>query len=237
MDYRNEWKYQVSGADLAVIAARLTPLLRPDGHHRPGGYAIRSLYFDDFANSCLWENEAGVDDRRKYRLRIYNGDASLIKLEIKEKLHGMTHKVSCTITPEQCTAILRGTPPPLGPDSPAPMNLLAAAMRTRGLAPKVIVEYERTAYVSRLGNVRITFDRNISASAAVGRFLDPRVPLTPLLPAGWHVLEVKYDELLPDPVAQVLELGRLQRTAFSKYYLSRLALPVPLTERAMEYEL
>lgn len=176
LDYRNEWKYQVSGAQLAVLAARLSPILRPDGHHRPGGYAIRSLYFDDFSNSCLWENEAGVDDRHKYRLRIYNGDASLIKLEIKEKLHGMTHKTACTITPEQCRAIIRGTPPSLGKDSPPPMNLLAAAMRTRGLAPKVIVEYERTAYISRLGNVRITFDRNIAASAAVGLFLEPRVP-------------------------------------------------------------
>lgn len=236
MDYRNEWKYLVSGAELTVLAARLTPLLRPDGHHRPGGYAIRSLYFDDLSNSCLWENEAGVDDRRKYRLRIYNGDASLIKLEIKEKLHGMTHKVACTITPEQCRAIIRGTPPPMGKGVPAPMNLLAAAMRTRGLAPKVIVEYERTAYISRLGNVRITFDRNISASGAIGRFLDQRVPLTPVLGAGQHVLEVKYDEFLPDPVAQVLELGHLRRTAFSKYYLSRLILPEPLAEREMQYE-
>lgn len=236
LDYRNEWKYQVSGAQLAVLAARLSPILRPDGHHRPGGYAIRSLYFDDFSNSCLWENEAGVDDRRKYRLRIYNGDASLIKLEIKEKLHGMTHKTACTITPEQCRAIIRGTPPPLGKDSPPPMNLLAAAMRTRGLAPKVIVEYERTAYISRLGNVRITFDRNIATSAAVGLFLEPRVPLTPVLAAGQHVLEVKYDEFLPDPVAQVLELGHLRRTAFSKYYLSRLVLSEPLAERAMQYE-
>lgn len=55
-----------------------------------------------------------------------------------------------------------------------------------------------------------------------GFFWNPRVPLTPVLPAGQHVLEVKYDEFLPDPVAQVLELGHLRRTAFSKYYLSRL---------------
>ena len=115
-------------------------------------------------------------------------------------------------------------------------RVLAAAMRTRGLAPKVIVEYERTAYISRLGNVRITFDRNIAASAPVGLFLEPRVPLTPVLPAGQHVLEVKYDEFLPDPVAQVLELGHLRRTAFSKYYLSRLVLSEPLAERAMQYE-
>ena len=58
-------------------------------------------------------------------------------------------------------------------------------------------------------------------------FTAPRAPLTPVLCAGQHVLEVKFDELLPDQVAQVLELGSLQQTAFSKYYLSRLALPKP----------
>ncbi len=236
MQYRNEWKYEVSGGDLVVLGARLAPLLAADRHHRPGGYAIRSLYFDDMQNSCMRENEAGVDDRRKYRIRLYNGDTSVIKLEIKEKLRGMTHKTSCTITPEQCRGIMQGTPPPIGPDTPRPMNLLSVAMRTRNMAPKVIVEYERTAYIGRLGNVRVTFDRNISASAAVARFLEPQVPLTPILPAGQHVLEVKFDEFLPDPVAQVLELGRLRRTAFSKYYLSRLVLAGPLAERVKEYE-
>ena len=62
------------------------------------------------------------------------------------------------------------------------------------------------------------------------------MPLTPILPAGQHVLEVKFDEFLPDYVAQALELGQLRQTAFSKYYLSRLALPGPLAERAREYE-
>ena len=236
MDYRNEWKYQVSGAQLAVLAARLTPLLRPDGHHRPGGYAIRSLYFDDFDNSCLRENEAGVDDRRKYRLRLYNGSAERIQLEIKEKLHGKTHKSSCLVSAGECREIMAGRPPAIGAGTPAPRNLLSIAMRTAGMAPKVIVEYERTAFVGRSGNVRITFDRNISACVQLGSFLEPKVHLTPILPAGQHVLEVKFDEFLPDYVAQALELGKLRQTAFSKYYLCRLALPGPMAERTREYE-
>ena len=220
LDYRNEWKYQVSGAQLAVLAARLSPILRPDGHHRPGGYAIRSLYFDDFSNSCLWENEAGVDDRRKYRLRIYNGDASLIKLEIKEKLHSMTHKTACTITPEQCRAIIRGTPPPLGKDSPPPMNLLAAAMRTRGLAPKVIVEYERTAYISRLGNVRITLDRNVRSGLGSLDFLNPQARYVPVM-EGLTVLEVKYDAFLPELIRMAVQVPNRRAAACSKYALCR----------------
>ena len=45
-----------------------------------------------------------------------------------------------------------------------------------------------------------------------------------ILPAGQHILEVKYDEFLPDMIARELEIGRLQQTAFSKYYLGRMAL-------------
>ena len=41
------------------------------------------------------------------------------------------------------------------------------------------------------------------------------------MPAGMHVLEVKYDEFLPDYIYKGIELENLQRTAFSKYYLCR----------------
>ena len=236
MYYRNEWKYLVTDADLAVLGARLKVLLPMDSHQTGSSYAIRSLYFDDLRNSCLRENEAGVDDRRKYRLRLYNGSAERIQLEIKEKLHGKTHKSSCLVSAGECREIMAGRPPAIGAGTPAPRNLLSIAMRTAGMAPRVIVEYERTAFVGRSGNVRITFDRNISACVQLGSFLEPHVPLTPILTTGQHVLEVKFDEFLPDYVAQALELGKLRQTAFSKYYLSRLALPGPLAERAREYE-
>ena len=92
------------------------------------------------------------------------------------------------------------------------------------MEPKVIIAYERTAFVHPSGNVRITFDRNIMASRNREEFLEDRVSgMVPVLPAGMHVLEVKYDEFLPDTIAQQLEIGKLRKTAFSKYYLGRLA--------------
>ena len=236
MLYRNEWKYLVTDGELAVLEVRLRALLAEDSHQQGRAYTVRSLYFDDLWDSCLRENEAGVDQRRKFRLRLYNADPGRIRLEIKEKRCGMTHKDSCPVSAEECRALCAGRPPAVGAHSPAPLNLLSVAMRTRLLRPKVVVEYERTAFVGRAGNVRITFDRNLAASSRLDAFPDPRLPLTPLLPARRHVLEVKFDELLPDAVAQALELGRLRQTAFSKYCLSRMALPGPLAERAREYE-
>lgn len=228
MYYRNEWKYMVTDAQLRLIEARIGPVLAPDTHGAAGFYSVRSLYFDDMHNSFFNENEAGVDERKKIRLRLYNGDSSHIKLEIKSKCRGMTHKTSCRVTAAECAAILNGRPPRISSDSPPPANLLSLAMGMHALAPKVIVQYERTAFVNKTGNVRITFDRNICAAHAVGSFLQPKIYPMPILPANVHVLEVKFDELLPDWVANVLELRELQKTAFSKYYLSRLALPQPL---------
>ena len=116
MYYRNEWKYLVTDADLAVLGARLKVLLPMDKHQTGSAYAIRSLYFDDLQNSCLRENEAGVDDRRKFRLRLYNGSSERIQLEIKEKLHGKTHKSSCLVSADECRRIMaeQGRPEPNG---------------------------------------------------------------------------------------------------------------------------
>ena len=236
MLYRNEWKYLVTDADLAVLEPRLKALMELDKHQAGGAYAVRSLYFDDVYDSCLAENEAGVDDRRKFRLRLYNADSGRIQLELKEKRRGFTHKESCLVSAEDCIKICDGRQPPVGLGTPRPISLLAIAMATRLLRPRAVVEYQRTAFVGRAGNVRVTFDRNIAASGCVDAFLGPWLPMTPILPPHRQVLEVKFDEFLPDPVAQALELGWLQRTAFSKYYLGRLALPGPAAERTREYE-
>ena len=97
-------------------------------------------------------------------------------------------------------------------------------MMANKMEPKVIISYERSAFVHPTGNVRITFDRNIMASRVCDDFFEERVSgLVPVLPVGMHVLEVKYDEILPDVIAKQLEIGNLRQTAFSKYYLGRLA--------------
>lgn len=220
MEYRHELKYTVSDADLELIRYRLMPLMRTDVHQEGRAYTVRSLYFDDFRDSCMRENEDGVDNRKKYRLRIYNGSDTLIKLEKKSKTRGMTKKVSVNVSKEDCLSYMQGKTIPIHENSSELEKELFAEMQMHGMHPVSIVEYERTAFVEPMGNVRITFDRNISGSEKKELFLE-EPPLVPLLPKGMHVLEVKYDEFLPDYIAQALEIGRLQRTSFSKYYYAR----------------
>ena len=206
-----------------LLAGRLKSVMSLDIHQEGDCYEIRSLYFDDAWDRCMDENEAGVDQREKYRIRIYDPKSDVIHLEIKEKNSGLTKKRSCDLSREECLAIMEGSLP-LKLDGRAPLNSLQMQMRCAKMEPKVIIAYERTAFVHPSGNVRITFDRNIMASRCCCEFLEDRVSgMTPVLPSGMHVLEVKYDEFLPDVIAQQLEIGKLRKTAFSKYYLGRLA--------------
>lgn len=224
MDYRIENKYLVSDQDLAVLQGRLQHIMRTDIHQTDGCYRIRSLYYDDAWNCCLEENEAGIDQRQKFRIRIYNSQSDVIHLEIKEKSRGLTKKVSCSLSRQEAEDMIQNKLT-IHPDSRKALNLLKLKSRDSLMRPKAIIEYERTAFVYPAGNVRITFDRNIMASSFCGDFFQESVPgMTPVLPTGMHVLEVKYDEFLPDAIAGALELGNLRRTAFSKYYLGRLAL-------------
>lgn len=220
--FRHELKYQVSAAQIEMIRNRINHLLPADKHAGPDGiYNIRSLYFDDIYNRCYYENENGTDPREKFRIRIYNHSSDRITLECKRKERGKTHKTSCPLTLEQTKWLMAGKVLPNIAQQPPLLQKLTMQMLSRGLRPVVIVEYDRVPYVYSNGNVRITLDCNIMSSTAIGQFLDDQIPRRLIMPMGQQLLEVKYDEYLPDFIYRNLQLQNLRQTAFSKYYLCR----------------
>ena len=142
-------------------------------------------------------------------------------LELKRKERGKCLKTSCPISLETCEEIIDGKIPHLTTDQPYLLKKLISQMQFRVMRPVVIVAYERVPFVWREGNVRVTFDRNIRSSSKISGFFDEDIPCRPVLPTGVNMMEVKFDDLLPDFIAQVLETGELRQTAFSKYYLCR----------------
>ncbi len=220
--YRHEFKYPISSTELAVLEYRVKGLLSKDSHVGPTGkYIISSLYFDDYDDSFFYENENGTDPREKFRIRIYNHDSSRISLECKRKERGKTLKSACFLTREQVERILNGEILETSEDSSPALNKFVNLQRSRGLKPKVIVEYERIPYIYKAGNVRVTFDTNLSSSTEIRKFFSGDYLKRPVMPAGMQLLEVKYDEFLPDYIYRVMQLGNMTQTAFSKYYLCR----------------
>ena len=218
--YRHEYKYVCRETTLAVVQGRIGSIMLPDPHARgEGSYQIRSLYFDDAYGSCFRENENGTDPREKFRIRIYNGSAAHISLELKQKRRGMTRKLACPLTEEQCRVLMNGGVLPMEPTQAPLLQKLLLLMETRLFRPAVIVEYTRTPYIYPCGNVRVTLDKNISASTAFSAFLEPEIPRRPVMATGTHILEVKFDEFLPDPIHSALQMDGLRHSSFSKFYL------------------
>ena len=81
MDLRHEWKHEISYSDLLAIRQRLYAVAKRDVHAVNGKYLIRSLYFDNMADKALREKLDGISNREKFRIRYYNGDTSVIRLE------------------------------------------------------------------------------------------------------------------------------------------------------------
>lgn len=219
--YRNEIKYICMEKQLITIENRIKNICMKDRHAGENGtYTVKSVYFDDYYDSCYYENIDGVNEREKMRIRTYNNDMSHISLECKSKKNGKNHKTSCRLTSEQCEAILNGNYILKEEDPPVLRKLMLQAS-TRMMRPKVIVQYNRTPYTYQAGNVRITFDRNISAGGDVLKFGDEELHVQPVMPSGYHILEVKYDEFLPDFIRSEMQIEGLQHTAFSKYAICR----------------
>lgn len=226
--YRNEIKYICTNQMLALIEGRIRHVCSLDRNVGDAGiYTIQSAYFDDYRDSGYYDNEDGCDPREKFRIRIYNGDLGRIALECKQKNRGMIHKESCLISRELCAAFFQDKKSVIqdafcGEEASgkALLKKFILQYQTVFLRPKVVIRYDRTPYVYAAGNVRITFDRNIEASAAVNDLAGEKI-FRPVMQTGYHVLEVKYDELLPDFLYNLLQIPQLQRTNYSKYYIGR----------------
>ncbi len=221
--YRVEDKYTCDEKQLAVLQARLKTVLRPD-YNQSGdeGYQITSVYFDDLYDTHLQDTEDGNRLREKHRIRIYNDSFETIKLEIKYKRDSRVFKRAETITTEQMKRLLAGQCiSDKSPSADSTITLFNLAIANRGLRPRVIVEYDRAAYVFDAGNVRITLDRNLRASTDFDGFIHKNQAYYRPVPEFDRVLEVKYDELLPGFIARLLETGNMNQTSFSKYRLCR----------------
>ncbi len=212
---RHEEKFICSERQLTLLSSRLSSLLPYDDNQSGDGYRIRSLYFDTPERKFFRESVNGVDHRRKYRIRFYNLDASFCRMERKDTEGRLKQKHSAKISQETVRELLEGGA--FCDSENALMREVYLLQESEGLRPSSIVDYFRTAFTYPTGNIRITFDRNISCTDRVSEFFDKHALLLPVMPADRHILEVKYDGILPGFIARALDTGSLQQVSFSKY--------------------
>ena len=221
MDYRHEWKHEINQADLLVLRQRLKAVMPPDPHTVDGKYMIRSLYFDNAADKALREKLDGISRREKFRIRYYNGDTSLIRLEKKSKIGGLGNKQSAGLTAVQVQDILNGCVNWMRDSPDELIRELYMKMHIQGLRPKIIVDYIREPFIFGPGNVRVTLDYDIRTGSRCLDFLNPDCITVPAGDAPM-ILEVKWDAFLPDIIRDAIRLPGRRVTAFSKYAQCRI---------------
>ena len=221
LKFRHEIKHEINASDAVAIRQRLGAVAKNDPHAKNGKYLIRSLYFDDLSDKALREKVDGVNFREKFRIRFYNGDTSLIHLEKKSKINGLCNKQSAPLTTEQAQDIVDGKLEWMKESSWQLVQELYSKMQGSGLRPKTIVDYTRTPFIYGPGNVRVTIDYDIRTGLHTTDFLNPDCVT---VPAGDPViiLEVKWDEYLPEIIRRAVQLESRHGTAFSKYAVCRI---------------
>ena len=215
---RHELKYFITPAEMSALRNVLTPVMQldPNGDEN-NEYHIRSLYFDTINDDALEEKIAGVGNRKKYRMRIYNFSDKVIKLECKSKYGDLISKQSVSIPRDLAEQLIAGDPDGLQRMRHPLLHDVYREMRTRLLRPAVIVDYVREAYIHPAQDVRITFDKQLRTGLYASDIFNPMLPTYPVFDDPVEILEVKFNEFLPTYIQSIISGVTAQRSAVSKY--------------------
>ena len=220
--YRHELKFKLSNSAAEVLKQKLSLILKKDknAYYSDGSYLIKSLYFDDLDSSSYYEKMDGVLYRKKYRIRIYNNNDEFIRLEKKMKHNTYTAKEQILISKDIYSKILNGKLDEI--DSPTGLlEEFITNSKTKHLVPSVIVLYHRIAFTYPISEVRITFDSHIQSGLYNYDLFDKEVPMYDVSEPGKQVLEVKFNEVLPLHIANILNDIPSCKEAVSKFAICR----------------
>lgn len=219
---RTELKHEITKMDCYLLRNKLKHFMRVDPHAKKDGkYLIRSVYFDNFDNKVLTEKKEGFFQRDKFRVRLYDYNMEYLNLEKKSKRNNLTYKQKCRITAEEYEKLRGGHISWMEKDHRMLIRDLYVQMNLFQIKPVTVVDYEREVFIYEHGNVRVTFDGSIKTSFRNNDLLNPDLAMVETNP-DVVVLEVKYDEFIPDVIKYMLQLGDRSKGTYSKYQISRM---------------
>lgn len=221
--YRNEIKFIINVSDAEILKQRLSLLMNLDvnSKNKDNTYLIRSLYFDDLDSNAYYEKIDGVEFRKKYRIRFYNFDDNFIRLECKYKHDNMTSKDQMLIDKNICSKIIEGQLEDVDLNKESLLRKFVLDHKLKYLKPSIIVDYKRLAFTYPVSDVRVTFDSQIKSGLYNYNMFDKDATTFSVIEDGQMVLEVKFNEILPEPIAIILSTVPSFRQAFSKFATCR----------------
>ena len=218
---REEKKFLINIADFRSISARLEKVMAQDPHNGVNGYIIRSLYFDTPYDTDFFEKQAGVELRRKIRLRCYDPKLDFAMLEMKQKQGARQLKRSLRVSREDAVRMTAGDYSPLLRYSEPFAAEIYGMMQARSYIPRTIVEYNRKAFIAKENRIRITFDNRIVATESCFDLFSEKLNMNPVLDPYNVVLEVKFNGFLLNYIQSMINCVDKSEMSVSKYILAR----------------
>ncbi|SHE79266.1 VTC domain-containing protein [Marinitoga hydrogenitolerans DSM 16785] len=215
--YRYELKYLISYQNYIVLRNKLKNIMLLDENaNNLGFYYVRSLYFDDYLNTAYYDKLNGIMNRYKYRIRIYNFQDNVIKLQKKIKKGNFSTKIDNLIDKKEYFKFINERKCCLDNK----VKDFCFLMKYKRLSPVVIIDYEREAYKYKYGGVRITFDFNLKATTFNKDIFAKDLKLINVLEKNKIILEVKFEKFIPFVIKNIIKNSRINMS-ISKYVICR----------------
>jgi len=195
--------------------------MQQDSHNGLHGYTVRSLYFDTIYDSDYSDKLDGIETRRKIRLRCYDSNSDFALLEMKQKQGSKQLKRSLKISREDAGLLIANNYSPLLKYSEPFAAECYALMMCKCYRPKIIVQYNRKAFIAKENKIRITFDSNIVSTESRLDLFDLHLNMNPVLDKYGIVLEVKFNGFLIDYIKNLINSFNKSEISVSKYFLAR----------------
>ena len=227
---RFEMKFVINGAVRAALMDKLESHLVADANaDETAYYPIVSLYYDNADRDCYWEKIRGVQNRRKFRVRVYGSlDGKLpptVFVEVKHKQEGRGVKRRVKMPLEQALRVGDGQWPDMklaDVDKRAVREIIEDLVGQRGFRPVMVMRYDRRAYAGKdaSSDLRVTYDTGIAYRLDQ---LDPVPddsrfrPENYLYPDDISVLEVKITGTIPYWLSRLLAETGCRLQSHSKY--------------------
>lgn len=218
---RREEKYLVDLTEAAHFSKMFNQVLEKDIFSQNGSYTVRSLYFDTVYDTDFFDKINEQEFRRKIRLRIYSTKDKTAKLELKQKQNVYQKKRSMTISREDAMELINGNVSVLLKYGNDFADEMYSIMSMNCYRPKTIVEYQRSAFMAKENNIRITFDSNIQATESSFDLFDENLLLYNVLDLNSTIIEVKYDKFMLGYISEIISCINRRSVSSSKYCLAR----------------
>ena len=221
---RKELKYYISCKEYVILSNFLRKVLTEDKYNNKllGGYFIRSLYFDTFDNKAFEEKMAGIEKRAKYRLRLYDINTKKVKFEIKSKFNDCIVKETAIISREDAIEMQNMNYEVMLKYNNPVLNKAYKEFKKSPYYPVVLTDYLREAFIGDFNKIRITFDRFLKSTPLQLDLFKKEPLMIKQLKKGEVIMEIKYNNFMPEPIKRLLQLPSFERSAISKYCIGRL---------------